>query len=243
MKKFNTVVISIAGTASKTTYAKHGLVPLMPGSISVAIENLNFGDGPSDIDLSAKQFHALAAKLNANTTDSYVIDIGASNVKEMLKHFSELPLTRDEIDAWVVPVRAGSKERYDTLQTANLLMDMGIDPSIICVVPQAVADPDQFDTEFGQLGSILGESGVFMSPIGVLYNDVYNYIKGSSKSVFDIVAEKPNFKQLRLDNADNPERLQEIGQEMLIFSLAHTACKNLESVFGRLPFAVRISNE
>ncbi len=242
MNKLNILVCSLAGTTAKTTYTKHGLVPLIPGSLRVSIENLNYGDGTSDIDLSAKNFHSLAAMLNANTASSYVIDVGASNVKEVFKHLSELALTREEIDHFVVPVRAGSKERIDTLQTVKLLVDMGISPSIICVVPQAITDPDQFDSEFGKLGTILSEGGVFMPKQGILFNEVYNYIKGTDQSVFDIVAKKPNFKQLRMENSDDPERLQEIGQEMLIFSLADTACRNLRSVFNSLPFSGGISN-
>ncbi len=242
MNKINIVATSIAGTTAKTTFTKHCLVPQIPDSVRVAIENLNYADGAADIDLSAKSFHSLAAMLNANVAKSYVIDIGASNAREMFKHFSELALTREEIDYWIVPVRSGSKESIDTLKTVKMLMDMSIDPEIIGVVPQAVVDPDQYDAEFGKLGSILANSGVFMSQKCVLYNEIYNYIKGADKSVFDIVAEKPDFKRLRLENSDNLERLQEIGQEMLIFSLADTACRNLRSVFNSLPFSGRISN-
>ena len=241
-KKLILVVISIAGTTGKTTFTKHGIVPMIPNSIRVSIENLNYGDGASDIDISAKTFHSLAAILNANLMHSYVIDAGASNVAQMFKHFADLDLTRQEIDHWIVPVRAGKKERHDTLQTVKMLLDMNIPTNAISVVPQVVADPDMFGNEFGSLQKILANDGIFMAPQGVLYNEVYNYLKGFDKSVFDIVAENPDFKKLRLDNADDSERLKQIGQEMLIYSLACTARRNLQDVFKTLPFSKDIQN-
>lgn len=237
------VVLSTAGSAGKSTWTRHGLAPLLPNSVKVAIEDWNNGDGPVDLEIGAKAFYTLATQLNIDDQQSFCIDIGTSNSKLMLKHFAELELTRESIDFWVVPVRAGSKERLDTLKTISCLLKMGVDKKTIVVIAQAITDVHQFDQEFGPLQMAADEHGFVFAKQAVLFNEVFNLLKGGDRSVFDIVRNKPDFSALRREHAGNEAKLLEIGNQMLIFSLAQTACRNLLSVFQSTPMAAALETE
>jgi hypothetical protein len=228
---------SIAGSAGKSTFTKHCLVPQVPNGSRISIEDWNSGDGEADLAISAKGFYSLAAQLNTDDTQSFLLDIGTSNSKAMLQHFADLELTREQIDFWVVPVRAGSKERIDTLRTLASLIELDVDPSTIIVVPQAITDLATYDSDFGAIKASVVALGIHFSSQAVLFNDVYNILKNGNQTVFDIVRDKPDFKALRAHHQGNEQKLLEIGNQMLIYSLAKTAVRNLMAVFESTPLA------
>jgi hypothetical protein len=241
--KLNVVIANISGSTGKSTFAKHGVVPHIPNAVRMCIEDWNSGDGIADIEIGAKNFYKIAAQINTDSSQSFVIDIGASNSKAMFKHFEDLELTRDLIDWWIVPTRAGTKERIDTLKTIDLLLGMSVDPSKIIVIAQMVEDVDQFDFNFEQLKDSLGQIGVFFAPQAVLFNDVFNILKNSDKSVFDIANNMPDFNALKNEFYGNEQKLIQIGHDMLIFSLARKAARNLLSVFNSTPIAQSLVQE
>lgn len=240
----NIAIISIAGSAGKTTFTKHCLQPLVPNSTRIEIEDWNSGDGQADLQLSAKTFYSLAAQINADDTQSFLIDIGTSNSKIMLQHFGDLELTKQAIDFWVVPVRAGSKERIDTLRTLDRLLDLGIDPDTIIVIPTAVQDVDTFETDFHELQNSTGDLGIHFSTQPILYNEVFNILKNQDQSVFEIATNKVDFKSRRKECLGDEQKMLELGNQMLIYSLSNTAAKNLMAVFESTPIyaATRIES-
>ncbi len=236
----NIAIISIAGSAGKTTFTKHCLQSLVPHAARIEIEDWNSGDGEADLRLSAKSFYSLAAQLNADTSQSFLLDIGTSNSKTMFQHFGDLELTKEAIDYWVVPVRAGSKERIDTLRTLDQLLELGIDPNSIVVIPMAIQDVDTYENDFRDLKNSTEVLGIHFSAQPVLYNEVYNILKNQDRSVFEIAASKPDFKAMRNESIGNEEKMLELGNQMLIYSLSKTAAKNLLAVFDSTPLASAI---
>lgn len=241
-KNVNIVVISIAGSAGKSTFSRHGLAPLIPNSVRISVEDWNSGDGKSALEIGAKAFYSLAAQINIDDEQSFIIDIGTSNSKQMVQHFSDLELTREKIDFWVIPVRAGSKERIDTLKTIALLKEMGVDPKTIIVIGQAVSDIAQFDADFFSLIEAAENFGFIFAKQAVLFNEVFNLVKGGDASVFDIVHNNPDFIELKKQHIGDDQGLIDIGNQMLIYSLAKTASKNLLSVFNSTPIPAALEH-
>ncbi len=231
----NVATISIAGGAAKSTFTKHCLVPQLPNACRVSIEDWNSGDGEADLEISSKAFYPVAAQLNTDKEKSFVLDIGTSNSRAMLKHFGDLELTREEIHYWVIPVRSGAKERIDTLRTIDSLLALGVEPKNILVIPQAVSDLGTFASDFDSIRNAVDELGIFFSEQPVLFNDVYDLLKGGSQTVFDIARNKPDFKALRQAHQGDEAKLMEIGNQMLLYSLSATAVKNLMRVFESSP--------
>ncbi|MDR3453023.1 MAG: hypothetical protein P4L96_09490 [Rhodoferax sp.] len=243
MNNINIATINIAGGAGKSTFTKHGLVPQLPNASRISVEDWNSGDGEADLEISAKSFYQLAAQLNTDEEQSFVLDIGTSNSRGMLQHFADLELTRDEIDFWVVPVRAGSKERIDTMRTIASLLELGIDPASIVVVAQAITDIATFEADFAVLKASARDLGLSFATQAVLYNDVYHLLKGGPQTVFDVVRDKPDFKALRTQHRGNEQKLIEIGNQMLLYSLASTAVRNLMAVFESTPLAAAVRGQ
>lgn len=239
----NIVVLTIAGTAGKSTFTKHGLAPLIPNAVQIAVEDWNSGDGQVDLEIGAKAFYSVATQINIDDEQSFILDVGTSNSKMMLQHFSDLELTRESIDFWVIPVRSGSKERIDTLKTIAKLLELSVDPKTIVVIAQAVTDVNQFGSEFGPLKDAAQEYGFFFASQAVLFNEVYNMLKGGDQSVFDIVRDKPDFQALRRELKGEEQRLLELGHQMLIYSLAQTAARNLMAVFQCTPIFSALAME
>jgi len=237
MSNINVAIISIAGSAGKSTFTKHCLLPQVPNSSRISIEDWNSGDGEADLEIGARSFYSLATQLNTDDSQSFLLDIGTSNSKLMLQHFSDLELTREEIDFWVIPVRAGSKERIDTLRTVACLLELGVDPCAVVVVAQAITDTATFETDFENLRTSIEELGIKFAPQAVLYNEVYNILKNGNRTVFDVIEQKPDFKALRVQHQGDEQKLLEIGNQMLIYSLSKTAVRNLMAVFESTPLS------
>jgi hypothetical protein len=224
-------VLNMAGGVGKSTLSRHGIAPQIPGSVLVCVEDWNSGDGKADLQISASKFYDLVPQINTDDL-SLVLDTGTSNVRPMLKHFSDLDLTRERFDIWLIPTRAGAKEKLDTLKTIQLLIEMGIDPSKIVVIAVAVNDVGQFEYDFGPIMLAAKQNGFHFAEQPVLFNAVYDMLKGGDRSVFDIVAARPDFDALRAQARGDEKRMVELGKEMLVYSLALTATRNLRAVFA-----------
>ena len=75
-------VINFSGNVGKTTVSRHLLAPRIPGCQVVAVESINADDG-QPVTIRGRQFAQLQEFLQS--VDNVVVDIGASNVEELLK--------------------------------------------------------------------------------------------------------------------------------------------------------------
>jgi len=233
----NVAVASICGGVGKTTLSNNLLSPQLLDGIVIEVEDWNSSSGVSDLKISSNDFYKVAAQLNVDDTRSFVIDIGASSSQDVIKKFGDLETTRESIDYWVIPVRAGAKQRLDTLKTAQTLLDMEVDPKKILIIPSAVTDLKQYQHEFGVLMSAASDNGIYFSPQPILFNEVFDMLKTTERTVFNVVENKPDFAALKEESRGDEQRLMRLGEQMLVYSLSVTAVKNLKSVFEATPIA------
>ena len=227
-------VPNIGGGVGKSTFCNNCLGPLMPNAVLVSIEDWNSSQANADLEISSSKFYEFAAQLNADDSTDYILDIGASNSKAMFTHFSVLNSTLERFSHWVVPTRAGVKERVDTLKTIQLLMELKVDPATITVVPQAVTDLQSYESDFSALMAAANEHGFKFSQQAVLHTPLFELTKGGQQCAFDIVKSKPDFKTLRREAAGDEKRLMAVGHQMLLSDLAAAAARNYLSVFESL---------
>ena len=74
-------VINFSGNVGKTTVARHLLAPRIDGAEVIAVESINADDGQANA-LRGKQLGELQEYLQ--TVENVVVDIGASNVEDLL---------------------------------------------------------------------------------------------------------------------------------------------------------------
>lgn len=229
-------VINLSGNTGKTTLSKHLLAPQL-NARRVQIEDVNVGDGEPDLELAASKFKSLAAELNAaDDSESFVIDVGASNAKAVVEHFSQLKSTRADIDFWVIPVVPASKQKSDSINTASTLMKIGVKADRIVMVLNNIVDTQSVEHDFAVILA-LRELGIHVADQAILANEVFEMLKGQSESVFDIAKNRPDFKALMkaAREAGNKDEVLNLGTKMVTQDMAEDAAENLKAVFESTP--------
>ena len=81
-------VINFSGNVGKTTVARHLLLPRIQGAELISVESVNADEGKTTA-LRGGQFAELQEYLQ--TVSSVVVDIGASNVEELMAQMRTTP--------------------------------------------------------------------------------------------------------------------------------------------------------
>ena len=124
-------VINFSGNVGKSTIARHLLLPRIEGAELVAIESVNADDGKGP-SMRGRQFGELQEYLQ--TVDSAVVDIGASNVEELLGLMQRYRGSHEDFDGFVVPTVPPLKQQQDTIATLVELARLGMRPSRVKLV-------------------------------------------------------------------------------------------------------------
>jgi MinD-like ATPase involved in chromosome partitioning or flagellar assembly len=123
-------VINFSGNVGKTTIARHLLAPRIGGQV-VAIESINADEGQNQA-LRGRQFGEFQQYMQ--TVDDVVVDIGASNVEDLLALMHRYSGSHEDFDYFVVPTVPALKQQQDTIATLAELARMGIPASRVRVV-------------------------------------------------------------------------------------------------------------
>jgi hypothetical protein len=234
-------IVNLSGNTGKTTLAKHLFAPLL-NARRISIEDVNTGDGEPDLQIAAKQFDTLAADLNvADEDENIVIDIGASNAKSMFEKMIKLSTTRKSVDYWVIPVVTANKQQTDSLVTMKKLNEIGIPFNQIVMLLNNV-DGENLDSIEHDFTRIFGarELGVFVANGTVLQSEVFEMLKGSNETVFDLKQNRPtkaefDAKKKEIRASGDMSALRALGVRQVLLDLADDAANNLRSVMGTMP--------
>jgi hypothetical protein len=94
-------VINFSGNVGKSTVARHLLAPRIPGCEVVAVESINADDG-QPITIRGRQFAYLQEYLR--TVADLVVDVGASNVEDLLALMRRYSGSHGDFDGFIVPI-------------------------------------------------------------------------------------------------------------------------------------------
>ena len=141
-------VISFSGNVGKTTIARHLLAPRMPGAKVVSIESINAGDAGtmSGHVIRGRQFAELQEYLQV--IDDVVVDIGASNVEELLALMHRYRGSHEDLDYFIVPTVPAGKQQQDTVATLAELSRLGIPADKVRLVFNMVEDGTDLERVF-----------------------------------------------------------------------------------------------
>src|SRR6218665_739571 len=127
--RMNIAVINFSGNVGKSTVARHLLLPRIPGADLMAIKTLNAAEGQG---LRGRQFGGLQEYLQS--VFSVVVDIGASNVEELMGQMQRYRGSHEDFDAFVVPTVPAIKQQQDTIATLIELSRLGVAASRLKLV-------------------------------------------------------------------------------------------------------------
>ena len=178
-------VINYSGNVGKTTVARHLLAPRMPDCQVVAVESINADDG-QPVTIRGRQFAQLQEFLQS--VDNVVVDIGASNVEELLKLMRRYQDSQEDFDGFIVPTVPARKQQQDTAATLAELARIGVPPDRLRVVFNQVDDDIPIDRTFETLLAYCSTTGVVHPSLAAFlsFNEVYALVRGSGQSLTDL---------------------------------------------------------
>ena len=225
-------VINFSGNVGKTTVARHLLAPRIPNCQVVAVESINADDG-QPVTIRGRQFAQLQEFLQG--INDVVIDIGASNVEDLLKLMRRYRGSQEDFDAFVVPTVPARKQQQDTAATLAELARIGVPAQRMRLVFNQVDDDSPIEQAFETLLAYCATTGVVQPRIGacVTCNEVYARIRGTGQSLLELAADATDYKAEIARAGSASDRLA-LAQKLATQRLARGVVPELDACFVAL---------
>ena len=225
-------VISFSGNVGKSTIARHLLAPRLPGAKLISIESINDSEGQDHV-IRGSQFADLQEFLQV--TDDVVVDIGASNVEDLLGLMRRYKGSHEDIDVFIVPAVPACKQQRDTMATLAELSRLGIPADKVRVIFNMVEDDTDLERTFEPLLAFLQLTPMARVSLdcrlGV--NEIYGRVTGPDVDLASVAADPTDFKGLIKATNDSTERLT-LAQRLATRRLASGVVPELNTCFRAL---------
>ncbi|WP_077033785.1 StbB family protein [Pelomonas sp. KK5] len=186
-------VLSFSGNVGKSTIARHLLAPRLPGSRVIAIESVNAGEDEDHV-IRGRQFAELQEFMQL--VDNVIVDIGASNVEDLLGLMRRYRGSHEDFDVFIVPAVAARKQQRDTMATLAELSRLGVPADKVRVVFNMVDERAELKQAFGPLLSFLQEAPLARCSLDACLelNEVYALMNGSGTDLRTVAADPTDYK-------------------------------------------------
>jgi hypothetical protein len=232
-------VINFSGNVGKTTIAQHLLLPRIEGAELVAIESLNADDGQVQA-LRGRQFGELQEYLQ--TVDNAVVDIGASNVEELLDLMRRYRGSHEDFDCFVVPTVPAVKQQKDTIATLVELARLGVPSEKVKLVFNMVESGPELEPSFFFVRAFLTEQPLAVAnPICRLgTNEIYARVRGSGADLAALARDETDYKSLIAEAQDTTKKLA-WAQKLANRRLARGVVPELDACFAALELSACVA--
>jgi hypothetical protein len=225
-------VINFSGNVGKTTVARHLLAPRIDGAEVIAVESINADDGQANA-LRGKQFGELQEYLQ--TVENVVVDIGASNVEDLLSLMHKYRGSHEDFDYFVIPTVPALKQQQDTIATLTELSRLGVPASKVRVVFNQVEDgvnlADSFDTLLAFVEQHPLARASTKCRLGA--NEIFERVKGIQADLGQLAADATDYKALIGQARGAAEKLA-LAQKLATKRLASGVVPELDECFAAL---------
>jgi len=228
-------VLNFSGNVGKTTIARHLLLPRIPGAALIAVESINAEDDHQGQSLRGRQFAELQEYLQ--TVDSAVVDIGASNVEELLGLMHRYRGSQEDFDAFVIPTVPALKQQRDTTATLLEMSRLGVPASRLKIVFNMVEEDSDITQTFEPLLEFLLACPVATASIRARLsaNEIYGRVKSMevAPNLIQLSKDTTDYKSLILKSAKLEEKLA-LAQALANRRLAFGVVPELDACFAAL---------
>ncbi|WP_426401016.1 StbB family protein (plasmid) [Ralstonia sp. R-29] len=226
-------VMNYSGNVGKSMVARHLLAPRLGDASVISIESINAddNDGPT---MRGSEFGSLQEKLLA--LDDAVVDIGASNVEDLVNRMKSYSGSHEDFDMFVVPTVPDAKQERDTLATIKALSDeIGIERERIRVVLNMVDPRDALRSKFASLFAFHDEHRGFVlrEDASIHENELFGKLANSPITIGDLLADATDYKAM-IREAQTSEQKTELARKVAMRRLAVGVNAQLDSVFAAL---------
>lgn len=225
-------VINFSGNVGKSTVARHLLAPRIPGCQFVAVESINADEG-QPMTIRGRQFAQLQEYLQ--TVSDLVVDVGASNVEDLLALMRRYSGSHTDFDGFIVPTVPARKQQQDTAATLAELARIGVPAQRIRLVFNQLEDDGPIEPVFETLLAYCAKSGtVEPRPAACLrYNEVYARARGTGHSLIELAADGTDYKRC-IAEADSAAEKLSLAQKLATQRLARGVIPELDACFAAL---------
>ncbi len=218
----------------KTTVARHLLLPRIRGAEAelIAVESVNADEGQSQA-LRGRQFGELQKYLQ--TVDNAVVDIGASNVEELLGLMQRYRGSHEDFDCFVVPTVPPLKQQRDTIATLIELARLGVPPSRLKLVFNMTEAGLTVEHSFFLVLAFVAEQPVAVAnPACCLRsNEIYARLRGTGLDLATLAGDDTDYKALIVKAPDTAGKLA-LAQKLATRRLATGVVPELDACFAAL---------
>ncbi len=199
-------VINFSGNVGKTTIARHLLKPRIEGAELIAVESINADAGQATA-VRGDQFGELQEYLQ--TVDNVVVDIGASNVEDLLALMRKYRGSHEDFDYFVVPTVPALKQQQDTVATLAELIWIGIPAAKLRVVFNQVEDDTPMRATFDVLLDFVEDNPPAQASLFCRLgaNEIYERVKGGGSALADLATDETDYKALIAATRDTGEKV------------------------------------
>ena len=225
-------VINFSGNVGKSTVARHLLAPRIPGCHLVAVESINADDGQA-MTIRGRQFGQLQEYLQ--TVSDLVVDVGASNVEDLLALMRRYSGSHMDFDGFVVPSVPPRKQQQDTAATLAELARIGVPARRIRLLFNQLEEDTPVEQAFETLLAYCAVSGAVQPRTAACmrYNEVYARVRGTGQSLIDLAADATNYKAEIVKAASTSEKMA-LAQKLATQRLARGVIPDLDACFAAL---------
>ena len=225
-------VINFSGNVGKSTVARHLLLPRIEGAELIAVESLNADESQGQA-LRGRQFGELQEYLQ--TVGSVVVDIGSSNVEDLLGLMHRYRGSHEDFDCFVVPTVPALKQQQDTIATLVELADLGVAPSRLKLIFNMVEDDANVEGSFSQLLTFIAQRPIAEADPACRLgkNEIYGRVRDSGGELAALVLDDTDFKALIVKADRSAEKLA-LAQRLATRRLAAGVVPELDACFAAL---------
>ena len=225
-------VINFSGNVGKSTVARHLLAPRIPNAQVLAVETIN-SDGTDDDAVKGKEFGELQEAMQL--LDAAVVDIGASNVEDVMAVMRRYRQSHEDFDYFVVPTVPEKKQQRDTISTINALAELGVPAKKIRVVFNMVEADDDPARVFSALFNYHeAEKRFMLRPDAVLRaNEIYARLNGAMTDLREVRDDPTDWKAKIKEASAQDEKLR-YAQLLSVQRLAAGIIEEHDAVFKTL---------
>ena len=232
-------VINFSGNVGKSTIARHLLLPRIPGAELITVESINADEGHQGQSLRGRQFAELQEYMQ--TIDNLVVDIGASNVEELMALMRRYQGSHEDFDYFVIPTTPSIKQQQDTIATLIDLSRSGITASRLRLIFNMVEEDESIGETFRPLLAFLEQHRLASTStrcrLGA--NEIYGRLKGvgADMDLATLANGTTNYKALIVKAPEMDEKLR-LAQLLATRRLAMGVLPELDACFAALALSL-----
>ncbi|MEW1781409.1 StbB family protein [Arthrobacter sp. NPDC080086] len=226
-------VINFSGNVGKSLASHHLLAPRLGNATVIAVETINADDNDG-MQMRGNEFGALQE--NIMSLDSVVVDVGASNVEELVSRMKSYQGSHEDFDVFVVPTVPDAKQERDTISTIEALADdIGVERERIRVLLNRVDPRDSMERMFPMLFKFHASHRGFIlrEEAAIHENELFGKLANSPTTIGDLLADTTDYKAMIRD-AQSPQEKTELARKVSMRRLAVGVQAQLDDAFAAL---------